>query len=295
MTVVITGVKGFVGREVYLQCKEGGIVTIGIDTIESDEENYYKTDVNAPDIADIIPESTDAIIHLAALSRDKDCANNARECFRVNVQGTLNLMDAAEKRKVKNFIFASTEWVYDRFGINEIKDEESSIDVMNLKSEYALSKLVSEVNLRQKYQHGFCNTTILRFGIIYGPRPSNWSAVEAIFNDARTKDTVSVGSLKTGRCFIHVDDIAAGILKAVDLKGFNLINLQGGEFITLGNIVETSQKLLNRDVLVVEAAPDSFNTRNVSNMKAKALLKWEPRFNLEKGLMSLLNSGFFNI
>lgn len=293
MTVVITGFKGFVGREVYSQCKEGGIDTIGIDTTECDEENYYRTDINAPDIGDIIPESTDAIIHLAALSRDKDCANNAQECFRVNVQGSLNLMDAAKKRKVKNFIFASTEWVYDRFDINEIKDEESSIDVMNLKSEYALSKLVSEVNLRQKYQHGFCNSVILRFGIIYGPRPSNWSAVEAIFNDVKTKYNVSVGSLKTGRCFIHVSDIASGIIKTLDLQGFNLINLQGNEFITLGNIVETSQKLLNRDVVVAEKTPDSFNTRNVSNAKAKALLKWEPQFNLEKGLRSLLDSGFF--
>lgn len=290
MKVVITGFKGFVGREVYLQCKASGIDTIGIDTIESDEENYYKKDINVPDIGDIIPESTDAIIHLAALSRDKDCANNSQECFRVNVQGTLNLMAAAEKRNVKNFIFASTEWVYDRFDINEIKDEESSIDAMNLKSEYALSKLVSEVNLRQKYQHGFCNTTILRFGIIYGPRPSNWSAVEAIFNDVRTKDTVSVGSLKTGRCFIHVSDIVSGIIKALDLQGFNLINLQGDRLITLGEIIEVSKKITGQTPTVFEKNPENISVRNISNKKAKADLNWKTEYDLYKGLTSLIRT-----
>ena len=53
---------------------------------------------------------------------------------------------------------------------HEIKDENSMINVGNIKSEYALSKLVSEINLTQKYRQGFCPVTILRFGIVYGPR-----------------------------------------------------------------------------------------------------------------------------
>jgi len=56
------------------------------------------------------------------------------------------------------------------------------IDASQLNSEYALSKYVSEQNLRQKFQHGFCPTTILRFGIIYGSRKHNWSAVESLFH-----------------------------------------------------------------------------------------------------------------
>ena len=73
-------------------------------------------------------------------------------------------------------MFASSEWVYEHFEAGELKDEDSVIDVSRQTSEYALSKLVGESALRQKFQRGFCSTTILRFGIIYGPRPSNWSA-----------------------------------------------------------------------------------------------------------------------
>lgn len=293
MRVVITGAKGFVGQEIALQCKKKGIDVLGIDIVDTDERNYHKADITTYGIKEIIPEECDAIIHLAALSRDKDCKNNAYNCFNMNVMGTLNLIEAAQQRGVKNFIFASTEWVYGTFLENEIKNEDSFIDIEQQNSEYALSKLVSEANLRHKYQNGFCNVSILRFGIIYGPRPSNWSAVETLFNDVRTKDTIFVGSLRTGRCFIHVSDIAAGTVKAIGMKGFNLINLQGDRFVTLGDIIETSQKLLNRTVAVTEKTPDDFNMRNVSNKKAKVLLKWEPQFNIEKGLRTLLDSTSF--
>lgn len=288
MKVVITGVKGFLGMEVVAQCGEKGVEVIGIDIVDSNEKNYYKADINSNKIADIIPEECDAIIHLAALSRDKDCKNNAVNCFAVNVMGTLNLIAAAQKRNVKNFVFASTEWVYDKFSKNEVKDEDSIIDASNLKSEYALSKLVSEINLRQKYIHGFCNVTILRFGIIYGSRPSDWSAVESLFNEVNTKEVISVGSLSTGRCFIHISDIVSGIIKSIGLTGFNLMNLQGDKFIELREIINTSKKILNKNPEVVEKNPENISIRNVSNKKAKALLDWGPKYDIEKGLESIL-------
>jgi len=241
MKVVITGSKGFIGRELISQCKEREIEVIGIDIIENSEKNYYKAGITSKEISEIIPKGTDAIIHLAALSRDLDCRDKAYDCFNINVMGTLNLIEAAQKKNVKQFIFASSEWVYDNFTESEIKNEDSLINIANHKSEYALSKLVSEANLRQKYQHGFCPVTVLRFGIIYGPRKTNWSAVESLFNVVNIKEEITVGSLKTGRCFIHVSDIASGIIKSISLEGFNIINLQGNKLITLKDIFEISK------------------------------------------------------
>ena len=287
MKVVVTGAKGFIGRELISQCKEREIEVIGIDIIKSSEKNYYKADITSKEISKIIPEGTDAIIHLAALSRDSDCRDKAYECFNLNVMGTLNLIEAAQKKNVKQFIFASSEWVYDNFIGNEIKNEGSLINISNHTSEYALSKLVSEANLRQKYQHGFCPVTILRFGIIYGPRKTNWSAVESLFNAVNTKKEIAIGSLKTGRCFIHVSDIASGIIKSIGLEGFNIINLQGNRLITLKDIIETSKKILNKNPKIIEKDSNNISIRNVSNEKAKKLLNWEPKINLEKGLNKL--------
>jgi len=276
----ITGAKGFIGKELVSQCSKQGM-----EVFEADLPEF---DIRKKEIADFIPEGVDAIIHLAALSTDPLCKNNAFNCFDVNVMGTLNLMEAAEKKKVKQFVFASSEWVYDNCTEQEMKNEESIINIANHTSEYALSKLVSEANLRQKYQQGFCPVTILRFGIIYGPRKEKGSAVESLFGAVKEKDEIEVGSLATGRHFIHVSDIASGIIKSIGLPGFEIINLGGNDLITLGEIIETSKKILNKNPKTIETNPKNISVRNISNEKAKKLLNWKPETDLETGLKTLL-------
>jgi len=287
MKVFITGAQGFIGKELVAQCNKVGIDVIAVDLTESKKENHFCADIRLRDIVDIIPDGADAVIHLAGLTRDPDCKDRAYDCFNSNVMATLNLIDAAQKKNVNQFIFASSEWVYGDFEGGEIKDEDSIIDISKLKSEYALSKIVSEVNLRQKSQHGFCHVTILRFGIIYGSREKG-SAVESIFNTVRDKEEVKVGSLKTGRCFIHVADIVSGIIRSIGLSGFNVLNLQGDKLITLCDIINVSKKVLDKNPAMIESAPDNVSIRNVSNQKAKKLLDWKPEINLEMGL-SILN------
>ena len=288
MKVFITGAEGFIGRELMSQCEKQGIEAIGLDFMKSSKPNCYQADIRSKDIVELIPEGVDAIVHLAALSKDADCRNEAYECFDINVMGTLNLIEVAEKKRAKQFVFASSEWVYDNCTEKEVKNEESIINIANHKSEYALSKLVSEASLRQKYQHGFCPTTILRFGIIYGPRKDGWSAVESLFHGVQNRDEVVVGSLKTGRCFIHVSDIASGIIKSVGLDGFNIINLEGDTLITLEDVIETAKKLLNRKPRIIESDPANVSIRNISNEKSKRILQWKPEIDLERGLKSLL-------
>lgn len=278
--IFITGAKGFIGKELVLQCEKQNVAFLGVDLPE--------TDIRKKEMINLIPEGADAIIHLAALSSDTLCRGRASDCFDVNVMGTLNLMKAAEKKKVKQFIFASSEWAYDNCTDKEIKNEESVINIANLFSEYALSKLVSEANLRQKYQHGFCPVTILRFGIIYGPRKEGGSAVESLFQAVKEKEEIQVGSLKTGRHFIHIRDIVSGIIKSVGLKDFNMINLEGDKLITLGDIIETSKRVLNKNPKIIETDPNNPSVRRVSNDKAKKVLNWKPEIDLETGLKSLL-------
>jgi nucleoside-diphosphate-sugar epimerase len=286
--IFITGTGSFVGKELIAQCEEAGIEVFGCDAKDSSGGRFSQIDIRSEGIADVIPEGVDAIVHLAALSTDPMCRDNAYDCFDVNVMGTLNLIKAAQNKNAKQFIFASTEWVYDSFTEGKINDETTLIDVQNLNSEYALSKIVSEQNLRQKYAHGFCPVTILRFGIIYGPRESNWSAVEALFNAVKNEDEVNVGSLNTGRCFVHVSDIVRGIRKAMGVDGFNIVNLESEKNITLGDVIETSKMLLNRNTKVIETAPETPSIKSVSGQKAKNVLDWQPLIGLEDGLKSLM-------
>lgn len=288
MKVFVTGSESFIGKELINQCLREGIEVIGVDV--ASELSAYSSfgDIRDPDIDKLIPENVDAIIHLGGLSRDADCKKQAQKCFDVNVMGTLNLIQAAKKKNAKQFIFASSEWVYDQFDLSgNAKVESDLINIANLTSEYSLSKLVSEVNLKQAFTEGFCSTTILRFGIVYGPRKNNWSAVESMLNSVATKKELTVGSLKTGRHFIHVSDIAAGIRASFGLNGYNIINLQANELITLGNIIEISQELLGKKLEVTESDSKNPSIKPVSNKKAKELIKWSPAISISEGLQSV--------
>src|SRR5208337_4079432 len=97
-------------------------------------------------------------------------------------------------------------------------------------------------------------------------------AVESLFHAVRTQDEVQVGSFRTARCFIHLDDIVSGIIASLGLKGFNILDLQGSHPITLRDIIETSMKITGRSPKVVETAPDNFNIRQVSNKKTLSVI-----------------------
>jgi len=130
--------------------------------------------------------------------------------------------------------------------------------------------------------------TVLRFGIIYGPRSENFSAVEALLQRVRGGATVEVGSARTARRFIHVDDIASGILASVGRPESEVLNLAGSDLVTLGDVVAASSLVVGRGVDLVESDPDRPSVRNPDNARALAALDWRPEVDLQSGLRSVL-------
>ena len=284
MTLFITGSESFIGRVLRDQCRARGIETIGIDTVAPNDSVSKKGNICDPAIGEMIPEGA-TVIHLAAVSRDADCRENPRRAFDVNITGTLNVAAAAEKRRAKQLIFASSEWVYGDVRNDEVQFEDQPIDVTSMKSEYALSKIVGEQLLRLTCK--VPAVTVLRFGIVYGSRTLNWSAVESLFNTVRTGDEVRIGSVETARRFIHVSDIASGILASCGRAGFEVFNLSGDRPLTLREVIATSAKLLGRRVTITETNPQAPSIRNPDNTKARTMLDWKPEIDLESGLTDL--------
>lgn len=284
MTLFVTGSESFIGRVMLARCKALGIDVVGIDRAAPSDADSREADIRDPAIADLIPESA-IVVHLAAISRDSDCRADPRGAFEINVNGTLNVAAAAQKRRAAQLIFASTEWVYGDVRNDEVQLENSPIDVTAMKSEYALTKIVGEQCL--KLTCVLPAVTVLRFGIVYGPRASNWSAVEHLFNAVRTQMEVKIGAANTARRFIHVDDIITGILASRGRTGFEVFNLSGDRPTSLGEVIETSAKLLNRRVKIVETNSAQPSVRNPDNAKARALLGWRPLLDLEAGLRTV--------
>jgi nucleoside-diphosphate-sugar epimerase len=286
--IFITGIGSFIGQAVVRLCESRGIVYSGIDTIAVDLNGAQVCDIRSPDVADFMPKNIDAVVHLAALSRDPDCKGKMFETLDVNVAGTLNIADSALKRGVSQFIFASTEWVYDSFDANVEKTEASPINAENLNSEYALSKYIAENALRLALAGTATALTNLRFGIVYGPRLNNWSAVEAVMNLVATRDDVTVGAKVTGRRFIYVDDIASGILASLGLPGQLALNVQGPRLVTLGEVIDVSAKLLGRSPKINEGDPQNPSIRQVSALAMTDQTGWTAQIELEQGLAEVI-------
>lgn len=288
--IIVTGSESFVGRILIKKMIENNLEFMGIDLLDnaSQDYDYKKLDIRSKEITNFIPHNSDAIIHLASLSSDPLCKGKSYECFDINVMGTLNLINVAKEKNIKQFIFASSEWVYDKFLDDEEKDESAFIDISNHKSEYALSKLVSESNLRQQYEQGFCDVMILRFGIIYGPRKNNWSAVESIFSQVKHKTEVNINSKKNARRFIHVYDICDGILNSIGITGFNILNITGDNLITIEDLIKESENIFEKKISITEKNPAEENIRNPSNKKAKEILNWKPKISLNQGLRTIM-------
>jgi len=285
--ILLTGSESFVASFLIRKLKKKYNV-IGIDFLKKSKNTKFRIDITKDFIKKFNITKIDYIVHLASISRDQDCSKDPIKCFKTNVIGTLNLIKLANVKKVKNFIFASTQWVYDYSSDYEIKNNNSLINIQKINSEYALSKLISEINLKQNYKKNKINSTILRFGIIYGPRENNLSALEAIFYNTIKNNKIEIGSKKTGRNFIHINDICDGVIKSINKKGYNVVNLEGDKFISLNNIVNQSSILLKKKIKVIEKSPKKPSIRMVSNSSAKKILNWRPKYNLDKGLKSLL-------
>ena len=285
MKLFITGSESFIGKELIKYCLENSIEFKGIDKSKSDKPHSINIDIRDKSIENYI-EKDSIIIHLAAVSRDSDCRDDCINAFDINVNGTINLINAAKKKKVKQFIFASSEWVYGNTINNSEQIETDKIDITSMESEYAITKIIGEQLI--KINNTQFVSTILRFGIIYGPRTGNWSAFEAIFNLVRTKDKAEIGSLKTSRRFIHVKDIVSGIIASLNYPSNDVFNLCGDNDITLKDIIDESSNILNKDDFEVsEKDGNNPNIRKPVNTKAKNNLAWKPLITYQDGLQEL--------
>ena len=280
----ITGAESFVGKRLIKHCKDKKISYSGVDVVASEDSNISKIDICDVDLSELIPFAS-VVIHLAAISRDPDCAKNPSLANKINVEGTLNVLRSAKVKDCRQLIFASSEWVYGQVSSDSAQQESDEIYIQRLDSIYAITKAVGEHYLRLLRED--LAVTILRFGIIYGPRPSNWSAVESLFDSVKIKGEVVVGSLKAGRRFIHVDDICAGILAAVGQTDFEIFNISSDSTVTLGQVIEESMRIHGTTPRVAESSPEKISLRNPSNLKAKQRLNWSPLVSLSDGLKSL--------
>jgi nucleoside-diphosphate-sugar epimerase len=284
MTILITGSSSYIGKNLIEEFKKRKIKYLGLDLNITKNKNCIKLDILKKKQLKLLKKKFSLIIHLAAVSNENDAKKKPTKCFEVNFLGTLNIINFAIEKKIPKILFASTEWVYDFSGYKN-NHVNRKLNFFSMKNFYASSKFLGEQLIKNQSLVKYC---ILRFGIIYGKRKKKFSAVETIVKNLKNNSHIVIGSKKTMRRFIHIDDVVSAIVKSIKFKNNCLADIQGPEKITLGYLIFLLSKILKKDIKVVENNKKKPSIRNVVISKKIDKLEWRPRIRIKDGLLNIV-------
>lgn len=284
MTILITGSSSYIGKNLINILEQKKIKFVGIDLKVPKKKNYFSINILDYNKLNKLKNKFSLIIHLAAVSNEKDANKNPSKCFNVNFLGTANILNYAKKKKIPKIIFSSTEWVYEN-SIYKENNVHQKLDFYSIKNFYASSKYLAEQIIVNQNDIKYC---ILRFGIIYGRRLDKPSAVEAIVKRLKTNNKIEIGSKKTMRRFIHIDDIVNSIITSINFKNNCLADIQGSQKITLEKIVNLTSKILNKKIRIKEVNKKKPSIRSVLLSKRIDKIDWKPNFTIKQGIKDIL-------
>ncbi len=283
--IIITGSQSFIAKKLIKRLEKEKIKFVGLDKKNKKiSKKHIKEDINSKNLNKYIKKNS-TIIHLAAISNVKDCKINPMESLRTNINGTVNLIEQSIIQKAKHFIFASTEWVYPNQ--KKLFNENTNINIDLLDNNYAISKLIGE-RILSNYTNKI-KISILRFGIIYSNRKAGGSAVETLINTIKKSSQVKIGSKHTSRRYIHIDDVIESLIISYKKQIIGKFNISGNKDINLQKILKLAEKYLNKKVRIVEKTKTKPSKRKVSNLKAKKIMGWSPKIDIETGIKQIIS------
>ncbi|MEO7300542.1 MAG: SDR family NAD(P)-dependent oxidoreductase [Verrucomicrobiota bacterium] len=227
----------------------------------------------------------DQIIHLAARAGVRPSLAEPALYQRVNVEGTVNLLEAAQKSGVKKITIASSSSVY---GVNSKTPFAESDPIFCAISPYAASKLACE-SLGHVYHHLYgMDVAMLRFFTVYGPRQRPDLAIHKfaqLISDGKPMPVFGDGS--TARDYTFVSDTVDGILACTEKTfGFEVFNLGESQTVTLSYLIELLEKALGKKAIIDRQPPQlgdvPITFADIS--KAKKMLGYNPQIKIEEGI-----------
>ncbi len=289
MRILVTGGGGFIGSHVVDRLLERGMTPRIFDLSASPyhsplEVETFTGSITDPANLDLAMRDCDAVIHLAAVADVGHVHADPVLAEEVNTRGTLNVLEAALRAKVGRVVYGSTTWVYSDCTEQEV-DEETPIPAP--RHLYTATKLAGETYCAGYAELFGLESTVLRFGIPYGPR-ARAAGVVAKFTDLafEGKALTIAGDGSTTRSFIYVEDLADGIVAALRPEAAGrTYNLSGDEIVTILEIAERVQENTDDcEIVHTPPRPGDFPGKMISNERALSELDWKAQTTFREGV-----------
>jgi nucleoside-diphosphate-sugar epimerase len=308
MSVLLTGITGFIGRELGRKLVEKGYTVYGlirhcsartldpirdyldrIHLIQGDLREYHsiKLAVRKAD-----PE---VILHVGAMTPVRLSFDDPFTFMDVNLRGTANLVDAAIAKvpRLRRFVLASTMEVYGWADRQEPFKENLSLVPA---SPYAVSKAAADMYVRMMGRVNELNYTVLRPCNSFGRKNETTFIVEYLVTSMLRREDVYIGTPASVRDFMYVDDHVDAYLKVIDddRASHETFNVGSGSGISIRSLAEKVAKLMDYQGKVVEDYPPTYPTRPafadppylvVDPSKIQTAIGWKVKYNLEEGLL----------
>lgn len=295
MKVLVTGGAGFIGSHLVEKLSEENCQVMVLDNLHTGlRENVpagvalVELNVCDPQLLPLFEtEKFDAVVHLAGQTMVNVSIDDPHYDAQVNIQGTVNVLEACRKTEVKRIVFASTAAVYG--DIDEVPIQETF--AARPTSFYGLSKLTVENYLQLYHQLYGLDYVALRFANVYGERQGDGGegGVISIFTKrvARGEAIAIYGDGGQTRDFIYAGDVASGIWQALRTEKANAVyNLSTQTEVSINHMVallaQISGKSIQPDYGPVRAG-DIYRSI-LANDRAVAGLAWKPVVSLKEGL-----------
>jgi UDP-glucuronate 4-epimerase len=228
----------------------------------------------------------DCIVHLAARAGVRPSLSQPELYAQTNINGTLNLLELARLRSIKQFVFGSSSSVY---GINAKLPFSEDDPVRQPISPYAATKTAGEL-LCHTYSHLYGLRCIcLRFFTVYGPRQRPDLAIHKFASLISSGQPIPVfGDGTTRRDYTYVDDIIAGVLAAVDFEGsdYEVINLGESRTVELRELISLLERELDANAVIerLPSQPGDVPQTFADITKARRILGYDPKTQIEEGI-----------
>ena len=285
--LLITGASGFIGRHLVRALAPRHTVFAMVRSADEAPPDAAARpvvqDLARPLDTAALPESVDAVIHLAQSRYYKAFPERADDIFAVNVGGTFRLLDYARRAGARCFVLASSGGVY---GTSYERFVET--DPVNPLNFYVSSKYSGEL-LTASYRP-FFHTIVFRFFFVYGPGQTGMLVPNLLRQVQDGRQITIQGDPGIRVNPIHVRDAVRVFEPAMALQRSEVFNVAGDETVTVTDLVRLMEQAAGRRADVVHVPSDAQGDLAGENQRMKDVLDVRPRITLREGLEEMVRS-----
>lgn len=305
MHFLVTGGAGFIGSHVGERLLHSGHAVTVIDDLNDfydrkiklrnieevrtagESFRFIEGDItNAAELEALFAQSKfDQVIHLAARAGVRPSLMQPSLYQRVNVEGTVNILEAARKHGVNKLVLASSSSVY---GVNSKVPFAEGDPIFQSISPYAASKLACEA-LGHVYHHVYgMEITMLRFFTVYGPRQRPDLAIHKFARLIDLGKPIPVfGDGSTARDYTYIDDIVDGVIACTERSlGYDVFNLGESQTVTLSQLIELLESAIGKKAIIDRQPlqPGDVPITFADVTRARELLDYRPTTKIDQGI-----------